>query len=208
VRAVRREIARRAGYEAAGPLDFTDTKTLHAAENLYLERVGNRLELQALRAREARYGAALVDALAAKTPVESGTAESLAHTRAEAVRAALLEHGVDPSRVALEPPAAEKAAKEGVPTQLSLTTDAPAQSEAQGAPPPAVKDDLVRDVQGRLDSAGFAPGPVDGKLGPLTQRALRNFQEARGLEATGALDARTLAALGLQREAAAGATRR
>lgn len=120
VQAVRREIAHRAGYEGDGPLDFSDPKTLHAAENLYLERVGNRLELQALREREARYGRALVDQLAARKSVDPATAETLARARAEMVRAALLEHGVEPARVALDAPAVEQAAKEGVRTQLSL----------------------------------------------------------------------------------------
>jgi hypothetical protein len=125
VQVVRREILKRAGYKAEGPLDFSDPKVLHAAENLYLERVGNRLELQALRDREAQYGRALIDQLAAVKTVDPTTAETLARARAEMVRAALLEHGVEPSRVALEPPAAEAAEKEGVPTQLSLTTESP-----------------------------------------------------------------------------------
>jgi hypothetical protein len=124
-RAVRQEIARRAGYRTAGPLDFGDMKILHAAENLYLKRIGNRLELQALRSGmqdSQHYGRALIEQLAAQVALDAAAPEALARTRAETVRASLVEQGVDPSRVALEAPAASTAAKEGVATQLALTS--------------------------------------------------------------------------------------
>jgi peptidoglycan hydrolase-like protein with peptidoglycan-binding domain len=34
----------------------------------------------------------------------------------------------------------------------------------------------VRAIQRRLDALGYAPGPVDGRFGPLTQRAVVRFQ--------------------------------
>ena len=132
VDAVRREIARRARYEVGKPLDFQDPKVLHAAENLYLERVGNRLELQKLRESEPRYGRALIEKLSAARPVEPAKAETLARARAVTVREALLEGGVDPSRVRLEAPASEPAGKEGVPTALSLGRGAEASTGATG----------------------------------------------------------------------------
>jgi outer membrane protein OmpA-like peptidoglycan-associated protein len=121
--AVRREIARRAGREGEGPLDFGDPKVLQAAERLYLERVGNRLQMLALRDSEPRYARALVEQLAAETPVQPDTAQTLARARAENVRAELLAQGVDPSRVRLEAPATREAGKEGVPTVLALDTE-------------------------------------------------------------------------------------
>ena len=130
--AVWREIARRAGYDGKGPVGFGEPKVLHAAENLYMERIGNRLELQQLRDREPRYGRVLVEKLAAARPVEPAAAETLARARAETVRAALLERGVDPSRVRLEGPAANPAGKEGVPTALSLDRRADASTGATG----------------------------------------------------------------------------
>jgi uncharacterized protein involved in outer membrane biogenesis len=130
--AVRREISRRARYDAEKPLDFQDLKVLHAAENLYLERVGNRLELQKLRESDPRYGRALIEKLSAARPVEPAKAEMLARARAETVREALLEGGVDPSRVQLEAPASEPAGKEGVPTALSLGRGAEASTGATG----------------------------------------------------------------------------
>lgn len=54
----------------------------------------------------------------------------------------------------------------------------------------------IRLLQERLQAAGFAPGPIDGILGPQTQQAIRQFQEALDLEATGTLNAATLQALG------------
>jgi peptidoglycan hydrolase-like protein with peptidoglycan-binding domain len=39
------------------------------------------------------------------------------------------------------------------------------------------------------------PGTIDGTLGPQTQQALRWFQNAKGLVATGDLDEKTLNAL-------------
>jgi lipoprotein-anchoring transpeptidase ErfK/SrfK len=46
-----------------------------------------------------------------------------------------------------------------------------------------------------LERAGFSPGLVDGKTGPKTVLATREFQRARGLAVTGRLDEQTVAAL-------------
>lgn len=62
---------------------------------------------------------------------------------------------------------------------------------------------IVRDVQDRLTTLGYNPGPVDGILGPKTRAALRSFQETNGLPATGEVDAETLSALGVTRGAPA-----
>jgi N-acetylmuramoyl-L-alanine amidase len=50
-------------------------------------------------------------------------------------------------------------------------------------------------VQARLSNLGYAPGAVDGDLGPKTLLALQAFQQAHGLESTGELDDATLSAL-------------
>ncbi len=60
------------------------------------------------------------------------------------------------------------------------------------------QDSHVRDVQQTLKQQGFNPGPVDGVMGPRTEQALRTFQQAHGLQASGSLDERTLSALGVQ----------
>jgi len=53
-------------------------------------------------------------------------------------------------------------------------------------------DGGVTGAQARLANLGYAPGAVDGKAGPKTRAAIRTFQEARGLEPTGDLDAATI----------------
>lgn len=55
--------------------------------------------------------------------------------------------------------------------------------------------DTPSGAQGRLRSLGYYFGEVDGELGPVTAAALRRFQRGAGLEATGALDEATVAAL-------------
>jgi len=49
----------------------------------------------------------------------------------------------------------------------------------------------VRLVQEALKKAGYDPGPIDGKFGPLTSRALREFQKDVGLPVTGKIDEKT-----------------
>lgn len=56
-------------------------------------------------------------------------------------------------------------------------------------------DATVRTAQEALDKLGLPVGPIDGILGPRTAAALREFQEQKGLEASGRLDAATLRAL-------------
>lgn len=55
----------------------------------------------------------------------------------------------------------------------------------------------VRNVQQALNAKGFNAGPADGQWGPSTEIALKQFQAAQGLPPTGALDARTMNALGV-----------
>jgi peptidoglycan hydrolase-like protein with peptidoglycan-binding domain len=55
----------------------------------------------------------------------------------------------------------------------------------------------VRQVQEALNKEGYSVGAVDGVWGPATASALRNYQEAKGLEPTGRLDHDTVLALGL-----------
>ncbi|WP_338871977.1 peptidoglycan-binding domain-containing protein [Myxococcus stipitatus] len=56
-------------------------------------------------------------------------------------------------------------------------------------------NNTVKGLQDRLRSAGFDPGTADGKFGPATQRAVRDFQRAHGLKADGVVGNKTFAAL-------------
>lgn len=60
----------------------------------------------------------------------------------------------------------------------------------------AQNQNLVRQVQQKLKDEGYTVGNVDGKWGPQTQKALKQYQQAQGLAASGNIDTHTLAALG------------
>ena len=55
----------------------------------------------------------------------------------------------------------------------------------------------IRQAQRQLQEAGFAPGSIDGMLGPQTRVALQQYQAKRGLPKTGELDEATRKALGI-----------
>ena len=61
----------------------------------------------------------------------------------------------------------------------------------------AAADELVAasSIQTALKLAGFWPGAIDGEWTPELEEALKEFQKDLGVEATGAVDAVTLAAL-------------
>lgn len=52
-------------------------------------------------------------------------------------------------------------------------------------------------AQVRLARLGYYPGPIDGDFGPMTSRAIRNYQADYGLPITGRLDYRTRSSLGV-----------
>ncbi|HLI12326.1 MAG TPA: peptidoglycan-binding domain-containing protein [Alphaproteobacteria bacterium] len=54
----------------------------------------------------------------------------------------------------------------------------------------------VKSLQDALNKQG-ASLTVDGKMGPKTRAALKSFQQAHGLKATGHVDKATKAALGM-----------
>lgn len=51
------------------------------------------------------------------------------------------------------------------------------------------------DLQKALKNAGFNPGKIDGKIGPNTVKAIKQFQTAEGLAADGVVGRRTWAKL-------------
>lgn len=59
-----------------------------------------------------------------------------------------------------------------------------------------VTSDHIKKAQDALKAKGLNPG-TGGKLDPQTQQALRDFQKANGLPATGVLDEKTAAKLGV-----------
>ncbi|MGH8742103.1 MAG: peptidoglycan-binding domain-containing protein, partial [Burkholderiales bacterium] len=62
--------------------------------------------------------------------------------------------------------------------------------------------EAVKQAQEKLSAAGHQVQP-DGIMGPKTQAALKEFQQSKGLDASGKLDQQTLAALGVSEGASA-----
>jgi peptidoglycan hydrolase-like protein with peptidoglycan-binding domain len=56
----------------------------------------------------------------------------------------------------------------------------------------------VRAAQQQLKNDGFYSGTVDGRSGPMTMSAIRNYQRANNLTVTGRLDSQTIDKLGIQ----------
>jgi hypothetical protein len=124
---LRREIAQRAGVKLKGnedpaPLDLSHAPTLHAAESLFLERGGNRAELEKLRALGPRYGRALVERLAASIPLDSSATEALGDARAYTVQAELALRGIDAGRLRVSVPSNQPADASGIPTTLDISS--------------------------------------------------------------------------------------
>lgn len=61
----------------------------------------------------------------------------------------------------------------------------------------------VRAAQQALHDQGFDPGPIDGRMGPRTSAALRDYQTKQGLTASGQLDDATIDKLGVRAAGAA-----
>lgn len=57
------------------------------------------------------------------------------------------------------------------------------------------RGDAVADLQRRLRSFGFKPGPADGVFGPQTEQALRSFQRQAGITVDGRAGMETLNAM-------------
>jgi peptidoglycan hydrolase-like protein with peptidoglycan-binding domain len=70
---------------------------------------------------------------------------------------------------------------------------------AGGTRPASPSSATIRELQQKLASRGYRPGPADGVMGPATRNALMEFQRAENLAVTGRPDRQTLAALGITR---------
>src|SRR5205085_2255353 len=56
----------------------------------------------------------------------------------------------------------------------------------------------VNEVQSALARAGYYDGPIDGRLGETTRKALRRYQRDRGLAVTGSINRAVIEALRLR----------
>ena len=96
------------------------------------------------------------------------------------------------------------ATAETAPLAKPAPTDAAYEPSAAPAPAPSpsaagLAAGEIREVQGRLRTVGFNPGPIDGSAGPMTATAVKQYQQARGLAPTGTVDGEVLAKLRQER---------
>ncbi len=63
---------------------------------------------------------------------------------------------------------------------------------------PLGAEEMLQQVQRELRARKYFFGPVDGKASPESEKALEEFQRAKGLDAHGEADEETLRALGLR----------
>ncbi len=90
--------------------------------------------------------------------------------------------------LALAPPAIAAGDRHSPPHDLSA---------GPGATGQEMDSYTVRQLQQALQGKGHDVGGVDGIMGPRTQSALRQYQQAHGMQATGRLDQQTGSSLGL-----------
>lgn len=79
--------------------------------------------------------------------------------------------------------------------EAKTTLTVPAKTEALSIQPMASRP-AVTDIQTALQNSGYYKGVVDGKSGPLTKKAITDFQKANGLEPDGKVGSKTWAVLG------------
>jgi len=54
----------------------------------------------------------------------------------------------------------------------------------------------TKEIQTALKNAGFDPGSIDGRMGPRTRQAIKDFQKSKGLVPDGVVGPKTWASLG------------
>jgi hypothetical protein len=60
------------------------------------------------------------------------------------------------------------------------------------------RNSMETSVQLSLTRSGYYNGPIDGSIGPMSRRAISNYQADRGMRVTGSPDRTLLNSLGLQ----------
>lgn len=78
------------------------------------------------------------------------------------------------------------------------TPDKQAQAGASAPAPAHASTVVIKQVQQKLSAAGHDAGPTDGIMSAKMLQALKDFQKAKGIEATGQINQRTLVALGVK----------
>ena len=99
--------------------------------------------------------------------------------------------GSGPGATAAVETAAVSAPAENAASPAALASNAGSKASASAASAPADEVSRTREVQLALKAAGFDPGSTDGKMGPRTKAAIRDFQQAHGLNGDGRVGPKT-----------------
>lgn len=71
-----------------------------------------------------------------------------------------------------------------------------AQPQLEAMPPSGPYKPTTEEIQKALKAAGFYSGNIDGKKGPMTKKAVEDFQKANNLQADGKVGPKTWEVLG------------
>lgn len=120
----------------------------------------------------------------------AGQSHAKAITRLQSDMGLLDQRVSQLERASLQPPSAALW-PESQPTSAATATEESSVKVAVAAPSASSAQYSKREIQQALKNAGFYNGPVDGKIGPLTQEAIRQFQQAHGLKTDGVVGTQT-----------------
>jgi len=139
---------------------------------------------------------------------DSGMPPQMFQAYAKDIQSQLAEHGYDPGPPDGKPGSRTRAAIRTYQRDAGLATDGCISKElaehlhfvqpkvyAKGRGAAGNERTVAREVQEELTRQGFYLGPVDGKVGPATRRAVRSYQASAGLPDTGAVDQQLLNSL-------------
>jgi peptidoglycan hydrolase-like protein with peptidoglycan-binding domain len=65
----------------------------------------------------------------------------------------------------------------------------------EGLPPSVSSKPTTQEIQSALKNTGYYTGNIDGKIGPMTKKAIEEFQKANSLKADGKVGSKTWEAL-------------
>lgn len=82
-----------------------------------------------------------------------------------------------------------------VETPVTPESDKALPKELKELPPPGPYQPSIHQIQTALKNAGYYTGNVDGKSGPLTEKAIKDFQKANNLKVDGKVGPNTWQAL-------------
>jgi len=81
------------------------------------------------------------------------------------------------------------------PEMKPAVTPTAEETKLEPLPPPGPYKPTATEIQAALKNAGYYTGAVDGKIGPLSRKAIEDFQKANGLAADGKVGSKTWAVL-------------